>query len=230
MYAAPCLFLITPLNYRITIDEIAEAALVRGAEKELAYLRRFGRPLLPFQRVRREAYKYQKQPPSDRIKNLDRYLLIASSLIPRNPALGHFRIRHPNLQPSNIIVSRSPGSKLHVAGLIDWQHTSILPLFYLAGIPPRLQNYDDIVSHSMTRPSLPEKLDELDEIKQNREMELYRRRLVHYHYVKSTDYHTLHYTALMDPIGVLRRRLFCHESDPWEGEPLAPKVALIEAT
>ncbi|KAG1752656.1 protein kinase subdomain-containing protein PKL CAK Fmp29 [Suillus paluster] len=211
--------------------ESAEAALVRGAENELAYLRRFGRPLLPFQRVRREAYKYQEQPPSDHIENLDRYLLIASSLIPRNPSLGHFRIRHPDLQPSNIIVSRSPDSNLHVVGLIDWQHTSILPLFLLTGIPQQLQNYDDIGSQSMMRPSLPEKLDDLDETQQSGEMELYRRRLVHYHYVKNTEeYNELHYAALTNPMGVLRRRLFCHASDPWEGETLALKVALIQAT
>ncbi|KAG2339052.1 hypothetical protein BDR05DRAFT_992242 [Suillus weaverae] len=202
----------------------AEVALLTGAEKELAYLRQFGRPLLPFQRVRREAYKHQEQPPSDHIENLDRYLLVASSLIPRNPAFGHFHIRLPDLQPSNIIVSRSPDSNLHVVGLIDWQHTSIPPLFLLAGIPQQLQIYDDIAS-------LPEKLDDMDETQQSGEMELYRRRLVHYHYVKNTEeYNELHYATLTDSMGVLRCRLFCHASDPWEGETLALKVALIQAT
>ncbi|KAH7885399.1 protein kinase subdomain-containing protein PKL CAK Fmp29 [Phlebopus sp. FC_14] len=206
----------------------AEAALLRGADKELAYLERFGRPLLPFQRIRRDRYQYQEQPPSDHIENLDRYLLVASSLVPKNPALGHFCIRHPEPQPSNIIVSRSPDSNLHVVGLIDWQHTSILPPFLLAGIPQRLQNYDDPISQSMTRPSLPENL---DETQQSREKELYRRPLVHYHYVKNTEeYNELHYAALTDPMGVLRRRLFCYARDPWEGETLALKVALIEAT
>ncbi|KAF8337850.1 protein kinase subdomain-containing protein PKL CAK Fmp29 [Amanita rubescens] len=202
--------------------ESSEAALVRGADKELAYLERFGRPLLPFQCIRREGYQYQEQLPSDHIENLDRYLLIASSLIPRDPALGHFCIRHPDLQPSNIIVSRSPDSSLRVVSLIDWQHTSILPLFLLAGIPQRLQSYDDAISQSMTRPSLPENLE--DE-------ELYRQRLVHYYYVKCTEeYNELHYAALTIPMGVLCRRLFCYASDPWEGETLALKVALIEAT
>ena len=149
----------------------------------------------------------------------------------RGPALNHFRIRHPDLQPSNIIVSRSPDSNLHVVGLIDWQHTSVLPLFLLAGIPQRLQNYDDTGSQSMKRPSLPEKLDNLDETQQSGEMELYRRRLVRYHYVKNTEkYNELHYAALADPIGMFRRRLFCHASDPWEGETLALKVALVQAT
>ncbi|THG98003.1 hypothetical protein EW026_g4119 [Hermanssonia centrifuga] len=179
----------------------------------------------------REAYKYQEQPPSDHIENLDRYLLIASSLIPRNPALNQFRIRHPDLRPSNIIVSRSPDSNLHVVGLIDWQHTSILPLFLLTGIPQQLQNHADIAWQSIMRPSLPENLDDLDETQKSSEMELYRRRLVHYHYVKNTEeYNELHYAALTDLMGVLRRRLFLHASDPWEGETLALKVALIQAT
>ncbi|KAL4068939.1 kinase-like domain-containing protein [Scleroderma yunnanense] len=220
-----------PLWYgrRSQLDESAEAALVRGADKELAYLEQVGRPLLPFQRTRREGYQYQEQSPSDHIENLDRYLLITSSLIPRNPALSHFHIRHPDHQPSNIIASRSPDSNLHVVGLIDWQHTSILPPFLLAGIPQRLQNYDDPISQSMARPSLPENLDDLDKTQQSREKELYRRRLVHYHYVKNTEeYNELHYVALTDPMGMLRRRLFCYASDLWEGETLVLKVALIE--
>jgi len=168
---------------------------------------------LPFQHERREAYQYKEQPPSDYIENLNRYLRIASPLIPRVPALVHFRIRHPDLQPTNIIVFRSPDSNLHVVRLIDWQHTSILPLFLLAGIPKRLQNYDDPVSQSMTQPSLPENLNDLNETKQNREKEIYRRRLVHYYYVENTEkYNELHYTTLTDPVGMLRRRLFCHAS------------------
>jgi hypothetical protein len=71
----------------------------------------------------------------------------------------------------------------------------------------------------MNRPSLPEKLDNLNETQQSGEMELYRRRLVHYHYVKNTEkYNELHYAALADPMGMFRHRLFCYASDPWEGE------------
>ncbi|KAL5501072.1 hypothetical protein ACEPAH_9459 [Sanghuangporus vaninii] len=71
----------------------------------------------------------------------------------------------------------------------------------------------------------------LDEIQQSVEMELYRRRLVYYRYVKNVEeYSKLHYAALTDPMGVLRRRLFCYASDPWEGKTLALKVALIQAT
>ena len=181
--------------------------------------------MFPFQRLRREAYKYQKQLPSEHIENLGHYLRIASS------ALSHFRIRHADVQANNVIVSRSPDSKLHVVGLIDWQHTSILPLFLLAGIPRQLQNYNDTGSQSMERPSLPEELDSLDETHRSGVIELYRRRLIHYHYVKNTEkYNEPHYAALTDPMSMDRSRLFCHASAPWEGDTLELKVALIQAT
>ena len=122
------------------IDKNFEATLVAAAHKELAYLKKFGRPLLPFQRERRESYEYKEQSPLDHAKNLERYLLIASSLVPNSSALHHFRIRHPDLQA--VIVSRpSDSNQLEIVSLLDSQHVSILPLFLLAGIPGRLQNY-----------------------------------------------------------------------------------------
>ena len=197
----------------------------------MAYLERFGQPLLPFQRMRREGYRYQEQPPSDHIENLERYLLIASSLVPRNPALGHFRIRHPDPQLHNIIVSRSPSSTWQIVGLLDWHHASILPLFLLTGVPEHLQTWPGPILQSMTRPSLPENFDNLDKTDQRQAKERYRRRLVYYHYVKNTEEcNELHYAALTDLFGLLRRCLFNYASDPWEGDTLELKVALIAAT
>lgn len=213
------------------IDENAETALVAAARKELAYLARFGRPLLPFQRERRESYEYKEQPPSDHIKNLERYLLIASSLVPKNPALHSFRIRHPDLQPSNIIVSSSDSDQLKIVGLLDWQHASILPAFLLANIPGRLENWDDPVSQALIPPSLPANMDELDESEQGHALGLYHRRLVHFHYVKNTEkYNKLHYDALSDLVSMFIHRLFDQAGAPWEGETHALKTTLIEAT
>ena len=229
MYAAFCLF-ITLLNQLIPIDESVEAALVAAARKELAYLEQFGRPLLPFRRERRAGYQYQKQLPSAHIENLKRYLLMAPSLVPRDPALGRFCIRHPDLQQSNIIVRWSSDAGWRIAGLLDWQHAPILPLFLLAGVPQRLQNHDDPVSQSMTPPSLPEDFNQLEETERTAAMEAYRRRLGHYHYVTNTREHNKpHYDALTDPMCVLRSRLFNCASDPWEGETLELEVALIRA-
>lgn len=207
----------------------AEAALVAPARKELAYLEQFGRPLLPFQRERREAYEYKEQSPSDHIKNLERYLLVAPSLASKNSALHHFCIRHPDLQPSNVIVSTS-SKQLKIAGLLDWQHASILPLPLLAGIPGRLQNYDDPVSQALVPPSLPANMDELDQSEQRDEMGLYHSRLVHFHYVKNTEeYNKPHHDALSDPVSMFICRLFDQAGAPWEGETHALKTTLIEA-
>ena len=212
-------------------DKNVEAALVAGAHKELAYLEQFGQPLLPFRRERREAYQYKEQLPSAHIENLNRYLLMASSLVPRIPALEQFSIRHPDVQPGNIIVSRSADSDWQIIGLIDWQHTLILPLFVIAGVPHRLENFDDPVSQSMTHPSLPENFDELDKAERVGAEEVYLRRLAHYHYITNMEeYNYLHYVATMGYMCMLRRRLFYHASEPWEGETLELKVALIRAT
>ncbi|KAG5728151.1 hypothetical protein E4T56_gene19283 [Termitomyces sp. T112] len=209
----------------------AEAALAAAAYKEMAYLKQFGQPLLPLRRERRPAYKCQPQSPSYHIENLERYLAITSSLVPSEPALSRFCIRHPDLQPNNIFVSRSPDSGCKVVSLFDWQHTSILPMFLLAGIPQRLQNHGDDVSESMTPPSLPENFDELNEAKRSREEYLYRRRLVHYHYVTSTkECNQLHHAAFTDHLYALRGRLFLHAGGPWEGESSDLKAALIQAT
>ncbi|KAJ6501906.1 protein kinase subdomain-containing protein PKL/CAK/Fmp29 [Mycena sanguinolenta] len=196
--------------------ERPEAALATVAHKELAYLERFGQPLLPLRRLRREAYEFQEQLPVDHIKNLNRYLLISLSLIPPNPTLSHVHIRHPDLQQSNIIVSRAPDSAR--------------PSFLLAGIPERPQNHDDPMSQFMIPPFLPDDLHAMNETERCRAKYVYRRRLAHYHYIKNTQaFNKLHQAALADPVGLLCRRLFDQASLPWDGETLALKVALIDA-
>ncbi|KAL0958523.1 hypothetical protein HGRIS_000664 [Hohenbuehelia grisea] len=206
-----------------------EDALAVPARKELAYLERFGKPLLPFHRERREAYEYKEQSPLDHINNLERYLLLAPSLVPKNPSLHPFRIRHPDLQPSNIIVSTSSDSdQLKIVGLLDWQHASILPLFLIPGIPNLLQNYDDPVSQALIPPSLPANMDEMDEDDQYHAWALYHRRLVHFQYVKNTAEHNkLHHDALSN---LFTCRLFYQAGYPWEAETHALKTTLIEAT
>jgi len=63
-----------------------------------------------------------------------------------------------------------------------------------------------------------------------REMELFRRRTFHYHYVGLTErYHVHHAKALVDPMGVLCRWLFHKARDPWEGKSVGLKMALVKA-
>ena len=206
-------------------DTEPATALVAGAKKEIAYLTEFGRPLHPFQHLRREIYNYQKQSPSDHLDSLDKYLRIARHLIPHdNEALTRSTLRHPDLQPNNVFVS----DKLEITSLIDWQHCAILPLFLQCGIPNSLQNYGDTISESLEVPELPPSFDGLSEREQCEQAVLLRRRQLHYYYIAMTArLNPVHYNALAHDFSIIRRKLFDHAGEPWEGDNVTLKADLI---
>lgn len=209
------------------IDKNAESVLVSGAKKELAYLEHFGAPRSPYKRIRREYYNYEKQPPSDHVKNLNRYLRLAPSLVPADDSLNTFCVRHPDLTEHNIRVSRDSGA-LQILSLLDWQYTTVLPLFLHASIPDFIQNEQDKVSRSMVKPKLPDDFDKLPEDDQEWESELLRRRLVYYHYNLSTaTYNRMLFKGLVYPLNHFRRHIFIHSSAIWEGETIKLLYALI---
>ncbi|KAF9541149.1 hypothetical protein CPC08DRAFT_650684 [Agrocybe pediades] len=212
--------------------ENVESVLAAPALKEIAYLECFGQPLQPFQRWRREAYKFEKQPPMDHIKNLQRYLLMAPSLIPNDENLRAFCLRHPDLNPSNIMVSTSPDSgQLEIVSLLDWQHASILPRFLVANIPDRFQNYDDPFSQYLIPPTLPPIVDKMEKSELVEAVQLYRARLIHYHYAKGTEeFNKVHHDALSDLASLFIRRLWYHAGVPWEGETHDLKALLVDVT
>lgn len=107
-----------------------------GAEKEIEYLARYGRPLFPFNRMLRETFNLEKQVPSVHLDSLQKYLQISSELIPDREALTRPIIRHPDLRPSNIFVS----DDYEITSLIDWQYATALPLFLQSGIPDDLES------------------------------------------------------------------------------------------
>ena len=156
------------------------------------------------------------------------YLRIAPDLVPKHDDdLTRPSIRHPDLQPNNVFVSQD----LEITGLIDWQHCAILPLFLQAGFPGSLQNYDDAVSESLENPRLPADFDEQDEAEQLKQVLVLRKRQLHYNYVKETmRLCPSHDKALVDSPCILRRKLFRHASEPWEGDSVALKTDLVELT
>lgn len=91
------------------------------------------------------------------------------------PPSPHFFVAHPQeLGPESFpLLLPSPpveqyhrshthtnSRSLHV-GVIDWQHTTILPPILLANIPERIQNYNEHGSQFMTQ--LLENWDDIDE-------------------------------------------------------------------
>ncbi|KAL7773215.1 hypothetical protein CFE70_003179 [Pyrenophora teres f. teres 0-1] len=201
------------------------AVLAAGAEKETAYLKKFGKPIHPLGLLYREIYDYQKQSHSEHLGNLHKYLQIVPHLTPGgNRDLARPTLRHPDLTPNNVFVSEN----LDVTGLIDWQHCAILPLFLQCGIPNSLQNYGDSVSESLVPPELPPNISELSEREQYEQVELLRRRQLHYFYVTGTEkFNLLHYQALSHEFSVIRRKIFDHASSPWEGNSVSLKADLI---
>lgn len=200
--------------------------LTAGAKKEIAYLREFGRPIYPFQRLRREIYNYQKRSHLDYLDSLHKYLQVAPYLVPGD-YLTRPILRHPDLRPNNVFISES----LDITGIIDWQHCTVLPLFLQCGIPNSFQNYGDSTSESLSFPKLPDNIDGLNEREQFEQAELLRRRQLHYFYVKTTaERNMTHYDALTYDFSTLRRKLFNHASDPWEGDNVTLKADLIHLT
>ena len=149
----------------------------------MAWIRAHGRPRFPFERAYRETFDYKKQDPEEHTNLLLDYIQLAPHLVPRSSKLNLPVLRHPDLQPNNIFISED----LRITGLLDWQHSIILPTFLAAGIPDMFQNYDDEESMSFTPPRLPDNLESLDEDEQAKAHEKFRRRHLHFYYLGFTQ-------------------------------------------
>lgn len=191
-------------------------------------MKKYGRDRHIRDRLLREVFGYRKQSPGLYLQCLDDFLRIAEYICPKKESfLARPTIRHPDLNPNNVFVSRS----FDILSLIDWQHCAALPLFLQCGIPEYLQNYGDGVSESLVKPGLPKNMAVLDQRQQEAENEIFQKRLSHYCYMAATvEYNDSHFDALWEDPMMFRKRLFAHASSPWEGDNVTLKIDLIEAT
>ncbi|KAF2673621.1 hypothetical protein BT63DRAFT_467179 [Microthyrium microscopicum] len=207
----------------------AEDFLTAGAEKELAWLRKFGEPSFP-PREYREFTNYQQSDPAEQIGSLQQFLQIARHLIPTNPEQQYLlkpTLRHPDLNPRNIFV----GADLKISSLIDWQHCSAVPLFLQAGVPNTFANFGDEDSVQLKKPVLAQNLSNMSAQDQAQAIELYRRQHLHFYYFGgASKFNNVHYKALRLPSTALKQRLCFNASSPWQGNPIPLKAALILAT
>lgn len=152
---------------------------------------------------------------------------MAQYLIPHESELHRPVLRHPDLQPNNIFCT----DDLEVIGLIDWQHSSVLPQFLAAGIPNYFANYHDEESLRFVPPKLPENFSDLDHEEQLEAAEIYRRRHLHFFYVGFTQrFNPSHFQALSRQTDLLTRKAFVHASQPWEGNNIPLRSDLIHIT
>lgn len=126
---------------------------------ERAYLEKYGQDRHISNRAAQEDFDYSKQSFESHLKFLDSFLSLAGTVCPlKESFLSKPTIRHPESNPSNIIVSDS----FDIQGLFDWQHCCISPLFLQTYVPMFLQNWQDEASCTLTPPEVPN-LDGLDE-------------------------------------------------------------------
>ncbi|KAF1917508.1 kinase-like domain-containing protein [Ampelomyces quisqualis] len=197
------------------------------AEKELAWIRAYGRPHLPFERAYRETFDYKKQDPEEHAKSLRDYIRLVPHLVPTSSRLNLPVLRHPDLQPNNIFVSED----LSITGLIDWQHALVLPTFLTAGMPNSFQHYHDEESMSFVPPRLPDDCDSMDEDERASAREQFRRRHVHFFYLGLTQrFNEPHWHALEQETDLLKRRIFSDAGSPWEGVNTPLQMDLIQVS
>jgi hypothetical protein len=179
----------------------------------------------PREPLYREFYGHQQVDPKVQINYLLDYLKVAPYLIPKAEELHVPIIRHPDLSPSNIFISDSG----NITGIIDWQNATILPIFLQAKIPKYFQNYGDDDSENFRRPKLAEDFDAMTDHEKEIEMELYRRRQVHYFYVGYTSrLNKAHFDAMGKHNLVVRNQLYDTAGRPWEGDNNSLQAQLIK--
>ncbi|KAB8200109.1 kinase-like protein [Aspergillus parasiticus] len=200
-----------------------------AGERELAWTKAYAKPRLPYDRLYREIYYFKQVSPDSHITDLSKYLEMVPFLAYGNDStLNRPIMRHPDLQPNNILVSDSND----IIGLIDWQHCSILPLGIAAGIPFHIQNYGDPESEMLKQPqlALPPDYDSLPSSEQASLLETRRKRLIHFLYAAYTKrLNKDHYDAIFNESVILRQRLFKNASTPWEGDSISLRAELIRS-
>jgi hypothetical protein len=196
-------------------------------ERELAWLGRFATPRHPREPLYRAFYDNRIVSPDVQMQVLHDYLNLVPRLAPEQAELANPTIRHPDLSPSNILISSSG----EITGLIDWQHTSVLPLFLQAKILKHFQNWGDEDSEDFRAPRLPENIDDLEESEKISALETYRKRQVHYFYVGYTERHNkTHFQAISKPHLVMVNKLYNTAARPWEGDNTSLKAEIIKVS
>lgn len=195
----------------------------------MSWTKAYAKPRLPYERLYREIYNFCKVSPDTHMRNISDYLKLAPFLgFGTGTALHRPVLRHPDFQPNNILMSDSK----EIIGLVDWQHSSVLPLGLAAGIPKHFQNYGDPDSEMLREPQLdlPPNFDSLSPSEQVSVRETIRKRLVHFLYAAFTRrLNEEHYDAIFDNSVITRQKLFKSAGTPWEGDSIALRADMIHA-
>ncbi|KAH2984236.1 hypothetical protein KXV25_001497 [Aspergillus fumigatus] len=123
------------------------------------------------------------------------------------------RIPYPVTEPKSLLVASEVAT-------IDFLRSHGIPV-------PKIYGYS-AVADNPAGPYFTEDFNELEEIHQVQHAELFRKRQLHYLYVKLTaEKNPEHYDALTYHFSTLRRQVFHRASDPWKGDNMTLKADLV---
>lgn len=201
-----------------------------GAKKELQWAKLLAKPKLHETPFVRHLFNMEKIDPKPHALLLQQFLKLAPSLdLAPDHILARPVLRHPDLSPNNIIVSDDD----KMVGVIDWQNATVLPLCLAAGIPKYFDNSGDPASDRLDEPQAepPANFDSLEPKEQEDLKDLLLKRYTHYAYSIGTMLSIPdHFYAMSKYSASLRRRLYGQASNPWDGDSISLKQALIETT
>lgn len=129
-----------------------------------------------------------------------------------------------DLNPTNIFVTDS----CEISCIIDWQHTTVLPLLVGAGNPPLFGNPDSAPPKDYAAPTLAEDYASLDPEEKEYADELHRRRMLFYRYmIFNGKDNKDHLAALRAPLLAQRQHLIERAGRPWTGNTVTLQGALM---
>lgn len=193
-------------------------------ERERQWLLKFGEPRYPREPLYRDIYDNKVVDPAEQILNLENYLKIAPYLVPARENWNTPAISHPDLSPNNIFVDEAG----EITAIIDWERTVVLPMFIQARVPTHFQNFGDEASEAFEFPTLPENFESLPEDEKEQEMDLYRRRQLHYYYLGFTSrINEAQFRAIGTPGLITRNQIYDAARQPWEGNNTSLKAHLV---
>lgn len=184
---------------------------------------------------------------------LDKYLSTSPYLLPGDQAhpMNRPTMRHPgqdmyiyiylprssqltspeptDLNPTNIYITPTG----EISSILDWQHTTILPLLLSSGPPPLFQNPDPspspIAYTTATKPTLPETYASLSPDEKSQADELLRRETLFYLYkIITAKENKPHFVALRTtPLLDALQHLVDRAGMPWTGDVVSLTGALM---
>ncbi|KAL8662773.1 MAG: hypothetical protein Q9168_008206 [Polycauliona sp. 1 TL-2023] len=206
----------------MTAQEVMSAV----AQRELAWTSKYAQPRLPSDIVLKQDSNYHRVRPDDYTTMLKSYLQVSDWLVPKDGELEYnrFILHHRDLQPDDLLFS----DEGQLLGVINWQRSSILPMFLHCGIPSYFRVCDDEDFNERTCPQKPKNDHLLNELERKAAFDRFHRREIHFLYVHLTDEFNSDFAAARNAADIsLRQQVYRTADRFWEGNNVDLAMQLL---